>query len=85
MTLRKVDRDWLVQQITTQYGSLRKMAPKMTLSTGEPSNIGRLSLLLNGKTEPSVSEVLQFAKLFGTDLEEILKRFGYKIPRSHKH
>ncbi len=54
----------------------------MTLSSGGPSDHGRLSLILNGKYEPAVCEVLQLAELLGKDISEILKRFGYKVPRA---
>lgn len=84
MNLREVDRDWFVRLVTAHFGSLRKLSARMTLPNGNPSDGGRLSLLLSGKTEPSVSEVLQLADLLAQDVPEVLKRFGYKIPKARK-
>lgn len=82
MPAREVDRQWFMSRIESLHGSARKFAAQITTTMGTPSDIGRVSRLLSGKQAPTVPEVLQFAELLGQDVLEVMRRFGYKVPRS---
>ncbi len=75
-----IDTAWFKRRIEeTPQGSLRRLAADFKSSQGLPMNHAALSLIINGKQVMTVSDAVQLAKAFGVDVEEVIRRAGFRL------
>lgn len=78
----KVDTNWLLEKIRqSEHGTVSALASKMTNKVGKKMHHSILLRIVKGERDISLADTVQLAELLGVSLEEIAKRFGFRVRR----